>query len=70
MPNPDVLLTVAEAAHATGESVRTLERWIYEDVIAVERVGPYKRVRIRLSTLTRMYPVDTLRIRSHDCAAV
>lgn len=58
------LLTVKEAAVATGETERTIRRWIDEDILPVERVGPLtlKRVRIRLSVLTKFYPIDVLHV--------
>ncbi len=66
----DQFLTVQEAADAIHESRRTVERWIYEGVLPVERVGPskLKRVRIRLSTLQRMYPSDLVRIPTQTIA--
>ncbi len=64
-PQTDTLLTIIEAATAVQESPATIKRWVYEGVIAVERVGPFQRPRIRLSTLQRMYPIDLVRVPSH-----
>jgi excisionase family DNA binding protein len=66
---PDRLLTIAEVADATGESPRTIERWIAKGAIAVERVGPFGRIRIRVSTLRALFPPDSLRISTHPYAS-
>ena len=56
----DRLLSIREAADATGESPLTIRRWVHKGAIASERVGPFKRVRIRLSVLRQFYPDDII----------
>jgi hypothetical protein len=65
----DQLLTVAEVSYAIQESPATVRRWIYEGVLPVEHVGPYRRVRVRLSVLASFYPPDLLRIPTQHSAA-
>lgn len=65
----DKLLTIAEVAYAIDESERTIRRWVDDGVLPVERVGPYRRIRVRWSTLSTFYPADALRTPTHDSAA-
>ena len=39
---------VREYAEREGVSIRTVRRWIEKEAIRVDRVGPTKRVRVRV----------------------
>jgi predicted site-specific integrase-resolvase len=41
-------LKVREYAEREGVSIRTVRRWIEKEAIRVDRVGPTKRVRVRV----------------------
>lgn len=41
-------LKVREYAERENVSVRTVQRWIEKRAIAVERIGPTRRIRIRI----------------------
>lgn len=54
------LLTPHEVSAIVGVTVGAVRQWIKRRQIDVERVGPTGRVRIRLSTLRRLYPSDII----------
>ncbi len=56
----DQLLTINEAAALMGVSVPALRRWIRRQLLPVERVGPFRRPRIRRSVLLQYFPADLL----------
>jgi excisionase family DNA binding protein len=53
----DRLLTVAETVELTGFSEESVRRWIRKGALPVERVGPYRRVRVRISVLRQLFPL-------------
>lgn len=55
----DPLLTPAEAAKRIGVSHATVCRWLREDAIAYEPIGP-KRKRIRASVVAALSPCSTM----------
>jgi hypothetical protein len=52
----DKLFTVAQIVALTGYSEESIRRWIRKGALAVERVGPYRRVRVRFSILRQLFP--------------
>jgi len=52
----DELFTVAQTVHLTGYSEESIRRWIRKGALPIERVGPYRRVRVRSSVLRRRFP--------------
>jgi predicted DNA-binding transcriptional regulator AlpA len=52
----DRLLTVAQTVKLTGYSEESVRRWIRKGALPVERVGPYRRVRVRSSVLRKLFP--------------
>jgi excisionase family DNA binding protein len=54
----DPLYSLREVADFTGTKLRTVRRWVNEDRIPVERVGPLrlKRVRVKHSVLLALFP--------------
>lgn len=66
----DHLLTLHEVAYAVDVHVETVRRWVRGGVLAVERVGPSKRLRVRMSVLKQFYPAESLRnIEQHQAAS-
>jgi len=53
---PDRLLTVAETVALTGYSEESIRRWIRKGALPIERIGPYRRVRVRFSVLRQLFP--------------
>jgi excisionase family DNA binding protein len=58
------LLTVGEMARATGSPQGTIRRWIREELIEVERIGPTRRVRIKASVVLRLFPYAEIHAQS------
>ena len=54
--NGDRLLTVAETVELTGYSEESIRRWIRKGALPIERIGPYRRVRVRFSVLRQLFP--------------
>jgi len=52
----DKLFTVAQIVALTGYSEESIRRWIRKGALPVERVGPYRRVRVRFSILRQLFP--------------
>ena len=52
----DRLFTVAQTVKLTGYSEESIRRWIRKGALPVERVGPYRRVRVRFSVLRQLFP--------------
>jgi len=52
----DQLITVAQTVQLTGYSEESIRRWIRKGALPIERVGPYRRVRVRFSVLRRLFP--------------
>ena len=52
----DRLLTVAQIVQLTGYSEESIRRWIRKGALPIERVGPYRRVRVRFSVLRQLFP--------------
>jgi excisionase family DNA binding protein len=56
MDDLERLLTVSETAKMTDFSESTIRRWIREGLLEVERVGPTRRLRVRLTVVRRFFP--------------
>jgi excisionase family DNA binding protein len=54
------LLTVAQAVRESGVSEITLRRHITKGALKVQRVGPFRRIRIRRSELNRYLGAENL----------
>ena len=54
--NGDRLLTVAQTVELTGYSEESIRRWIRKGALPIERIGPYRRVRVRFSVLRQLFP--------------
>ena len=52
----DRLITVAQIVKLTGYSEESIRRWIRKGALPIERVGPYRRVRVRFSVLRQLFP--------------
>lgn len=59
------LLTTAQVAHAVGVHPETVRRWVRDGSLSCERVGPAKLIRVRLSVLSKFFPLDALNISQH-----
>jgi hypothetical protein len=46
----------AQTVQLTGYSEESIRRWIRKGALPIERVGPYRRVRVRFSVLRRLFP--------------
>lgn len=61
--DPDPRLTITEIAVLVQFHRRTLQRYVDEGLIPVERIGPKARVFIRWAQLTTLFREDTRRIK-------
>lgn len=54
----DRLLSLRQVADLTDTKLSTVRRWVRDDRIPVDRVGPLrlKRVRVRASVLVGLFP--------------
>jgi hypothetical protein len=54
----DPLYSLRQVSHFTGAKLKTVRRWVEEERIPVERIGPLrlKRVRVKHSVLVAMFP--------------
>ena len=52
------LLKLSEVAALTQTPIGTVRRWVYEQRLPVERVGPFvlKHVRVRRGVLRELFP--------------
>jgi excisionase family DNA binding protein len=50
----DPLISVAKAAALLGVDRSTFWRWISKGSVPIERVGPFRLVRVRLSVVEQM----------------
>lgn len=66
-PQPDDdLLSLRQVATITDTRLATVRRWVREQRLPAERIGPTKRVRVKRSVVIQLFPhVETLRIVSH-----
>jgi hypothetical protein len=55
---PDRLYSLTQVARLTETPLRTVERWVFEQRLPVERIGPLRlqRVRVRHSVLLEFFP--------------
>jgi hypothetical protein len=54
----DRLYSLREVADITDTPLATVRRWVVDDRIPVERIGPLvlKRIRVRHSVLVQLFP--------------
>lgn len=54
----DPLYSLRQVAKLTDTPIWTVRRWVHEQRIQVERVGPLhlKRIRVRHSVLVKLFP--------------
>jgi hypothetical protein len=54
----DRLYSLREVADLTYTQIKTVRRWVKEERIPVERIGPLtlKRIRVRHSVLVEIFP--------------